>query len=156
MKTSNGGGADLRWWLGVAAVTFMLPSLLGSAAQATPRYDTTRVVTQQGNACVGAKGCTVIASEPRQIKAGRSDVISARCPDARPYLVSWDARFHEHIALRQLKRWPHSLRVAATNQAGAPGQATLFIGCAKQRPASTVEVQSLGALPTKSLLPSPR
>ena len=106
---------------------------------------------QQGNACVGATGCKVIASEPRRIKVGQADDITARCPDARPYLVNWDASHHEHISIRQLERRPGGVTVVAINHADAPGRVTLYIGCAKERPAPTVEIQNLGALPTKAL-----
>ncbi len=156
MMTYERVGTVLRPWLGLAAGAFMLLPLAAGPARATPLYNTTRVLKQQGNACVGATGCKVIASEPRRIKAGRGDQISARCPDTRPYLVNWDASYHEHIGLRQVKRRQSSVSVAATNHADAPGQVTLFIGCAKRRPTATLEIQSLGALPTKALPSRPR
>ena len=150
MTTSDGDNTGLRPWLGLAAGALMLLPLAAGPARATALYDTTRVLARQGNACVGATGCKVIASEPRQMKAGRGAKITARCPDARPYLVNWDASYHEHIGLRQLKRRQVGLTVVATNHADAPGRVTLFIGCAKRRPTATLEIQSLGALPTKA------
>ena len=133
-----------------ALLAGLLP-LLAGPAQAHPLYDTTRFLVQQGKACVGAAGCRLIASEPRRIKAGRDAEITARCPDARPYLVNWDASFHEHIGLRLAERRPGGVTVVATNQADATGRVTLFIGCAKDPPAPTVEIQNLGALPTRAL-----
>ena len=100
---------------------------------------------------MGATGCKVIASEPRRIKVGQADDITARCPDARPFLVNWDASHHEHISIRQLKRGPGGLTVVAINHADAPGRVTLHIGCAKERPGRTPELQSMQALPSKAL-----
>jgi hypothetical protein len=139
---------------GALALPALLASLLPLAAgqvQAHPLYDTTRVLEQEGIACVGRQDCKVIASEPRRIKVGRADDVTARCPDARPYLVNWDARRHEHISVTQLKRWPGGVTVVAINNADAPGRVTLFIGCAKERHRPTVELQSPAALPSKAL-----
>ena len=133
-----------------ALLAGLLPLLYGQAL-AHPIYDTTHLLQQQGNACVGATGCKVIASEPRRIKVGQADDITARCPDARPFLVNWDASHHEHISIRQLKRWPRVLTVVAINRADAPGRVTLHIGCAKERPGRTPELESVQALPSKAI-----
>jgi hypothetical protein len=151
MTTSDGGGAGLRPWLGLAAGAFMLLPLLAGPALARPLHDTTRFLVQQGKACVGAVGCRLIDSEPRRIKAGRDAEITAHCPDARPYLVNWDASFHEHISLRLAERGSGGVTVVATNQADATGRVTLVIGCAKNPPGPTLEIRTLGALPTGPL-----
>lgn len=133
-----------------ALLAALLP-LLDGQALAHPLYDTTHVLEQQGNACVGATGCRVIASEPRRIKADRADDITARCPDGSPYLVNWDARHHEQIGIKQLERRPRGITVIAINRADVPGQVTLYIGCAKKQPGRTPELETVEALPSKAL-----
>jgi hypothetical protein len=137
--------------LATPALLAVLLPLLAAPAQAHPLFDTTRLLQQQGNACVGATGCKVIASEPRRIKVGQADDITAHCPDAHPFLVNWDASHHEHIGITQLERRPGGVTIVAINHADAPGRVTLHIGCAKERPGRTPELQSLQALPSKAL-----
>ena len=151
MTTTEADDADLNRRLSLMAAAVMLVPLLGGPAQAHPLYDTTRVLEQEGNACVGQKDCKVIASERQRIKAGKALSISAHCPDARPYFVSWDAGHHEHIGIRLVERRSGGLSVVAINHADAPGRVTLFIGCAKERHRRTVELQALEALPSKAL-----
>lgn len=125
--------------------------LLASQAQAHPLYDTSRLLTQQGNACVGAKSCKVIEDKSKRIKPGQAQQITARCPADRPWLVNWDASHHEHIGIRQSQRGSRAVTVVAINQADAPGRATLFIGCAKSKPGPTPQLQALNALPSKAV-----
>ena len=140
---------SVRGWAWRRAL--MLLPLAAGPAQAHPLYDTTRVLEQEGNACVGQKDCKVIATERQRIKAGKALSISAHCPDARPFFVSWDAGHHEHIGIRLVERRSGGLSVEANNHADAPGRVTLFIGCAKERHRRTVELLSLEALPSKAL-----
>ena len=141
-------------WPGTPIAMVILLTLLAGQAQAHQLHDTTRFLQQQGKACVGAPGCKLIASEPRRIKAGRAAKITAHCPDNRPYLVNWDASFHEHIGLRQAARGPGNVSVVASNQAGATGRVTLVIGCAKTAPPPTIEIKAMGAVPTGPLVGS--
>ncbi len=138
MTTVSSGKITARGLTLPACFTVMLLLPFGQA-QAHPLYDTTRLLREQGNACVGAKGCRLIASEPRRIKAGRVAEITAHCPDARPYLVNWDASFHEHIGVRLAERRPGLVTVVATNQADTTGRVKLIIGCASNPPGPTVE-----------------
>jgi hypothetical protein len=142
-------GRKHAYGLTVASGLGML--LLAGQAQAHPLYDTSRLLTQQGNACVGAKSCKVIKDESKRIKPGRAQQIVARCPDDRPFLVNWDASHHEHIGIRQSERRQRAVTVVAINQADAPGRVTLFIGCAKSNPGRTPELQALNALPSKAV-----
>lgn len=137
--------------LALPAVLALPLLLLAGSAQAYPLHDTTRFLVQQGKACVGAAECRPIASAPRRIKAGRVAEITAHCPEARPHFVNWDASFHEHIGVRVTERRADGVTVVATNQADATGRVTLFIGCAKDPPGPTIEIGSLGALPTRAL-----
>ncbi|MGD9507543.1 MAG: hypothetical protein AB7I59_25320 [Geminicoccaceae bacterium] len=136
-------------WLALAPWLGML--LLAGQTQAHPLYDTSRLLTQQGNACVGAKSCRVIKDESKRIRPGRAQQIVARCPDERPWLVNWDATHHEHIGIRQIERRPRAVTVVASNQADASGKVTLFIGCAKNRPGPTPQLQAMNALPSKAV-----
>jgi hypothetical protein len=132
------------------AIAASLP-LLSGPAQATQLYDTTHVLQQQGNACVGATGCKVIESKSRRIKPGAAADITAYCPDARPFLVNWDASHHEHIGIRQSERKPRKVTVVAINHADTPGRVTLYLGCATKDPGRTPELKSVEALPSKAL-----
>lgn len=71
---------------GALALPALLASLLllaAGPAQAHRLFNTTRVLAQQGNACVGVTGRKVVASKPQQITVDRADDITMRCPDAR-------------------------------------------------------------------------
>ena len=120
-------------------------------AQAHPLYDTTRVLTQQGNACAGATRCKIIADDTKRIKAGRAQNITARCPADRPYFVNWDATHHEHIGIRLVQRGFGGVKVTAVNHADVPGRVTLHIGCAKDKAEVSAQLQALDALPTKAI-----
>lgn len=137
------------------AVCLAMP-LLAGPTQAHPLYDTTRLVQQQGNACLGEKGCKVIAIQSKRVKAEAAQQIVGRCPDNRPYLVNWDATHHEHIGIRLMERRPKALTVVAINRADAPGRVTLYIGCSKDHGERTAQLQSLEALPSKAIKRAPR
>jgi hypothetical protein len=142
-------GRDPARWLTLASGAWL--SLLAGQAQSHPLYNTSRLLAQQGNACVGARNCEIIKDESKRIKPGRAQEIVAHCPGNRPWLVNWDATHHEHIGIRQAERRPRAVTVVAINQADAPGRVTLFIGCAKNKPGSTPQLQALNALPSKAV-----
>ena len=151
MSTHHCNRNNLRPHAILAAGALALLSLSVGPTQATSLYDTTHVVPQQGNACLGEKGCTVIALESKRIKAGAAQQIVGRCPDNRPFLVNWDAAHHEHIGIRLEEQRAKALTVVAINRADAPGRVRLYLGCATTKVAQTAQLQSLDAMPSNAL-----
>ena len=131
MNDSNVGGAGLRPWLGLAAGALMLlPLLAGQRRRTALRHGARPRAGQCLRGRHGLQGHRVRAAADQ----GRSaDDITARCPDARPFLVTGTQAIMSTSA-QQLKRWPRVLTVVAINHADAPGRVTLHIGCAKERP----------------------
>lgn len=151
MSTSHGKRHGPRPLAIAAAGALALLAWSAGPTQAHPLYDTTRVVQQQGNACLATKGCRIIAVKSRRIQAGAAQQIVGRCPDDRPYFVNWDATHHEHVGLRVQDSRRGGVTVIAINHADVPGRVTLHIGCATGKVAQTAQLQSLEALPSKAL-----
>lgn len=151
MNTQHCSRGGIRPIAILAPAALALLSLSAGPTQAHPLYDTTHVVQQQGNACLGQKGCKIIALESTSIKTGAARQIDGRCPDNRPFLVGWDATHHEHIGIRLEEQRAKALTVVAINRADAPGRVRLYLGCATNKVAQTAQLQSLDAMPSKAL-----
>ena len=81
-----------------------------------------------------------------------------------PYVVSWDAKHHEHIGLTLVSAppdrstagmraaaKPEAVTVNAHNQADERGFVTLFLGCAAQPVVGAPFLLSKHGLPTNAL-----
>ena len=140
-----------RHILTFAAPAAVLLALSLGPAQAHPLYDTTRVLPQQGNACLKPANCKVIEGEKKVIRPAAAAVVTMRCPAATPYFQGWDVRRHEHITVQLLDHDRRSLKVIATNDADSNGVLKVFIGCSAKDSEPTALMQSAGGLPSKPL-----
>lgn len=136
--------------LGLGLPLLVLPVLVGPA-QAHGLFDTTNVLADDGNACLGERDCRRVAAKPVRIRAGATERITLRCPADWPYLQGWGARRHEHIGLELFSRRADGLTVAAVNHADSAGRATLIAGCSKQRHHPTAVLESIHPVPSKAL-----
>jgi hypothetical protein len=135
----------------------LLPLLAGPAqphdgpAQAHRLFDTTNVLAEEGNACLGEPDCKQVAADPVRIEVDETKNIALRCPAGWPNLQGWDVRRHEHIGLDLLSRSANGLTVAALNHADAPGKATLIAGCSKRPHHPTAVLVAVHPVPSKAL-----
>ena len=139
----------LRGWLGVAAAAAVLLPLSIAPVRAHPLYDTTRLLEQQGNACLKPAQCRTIVGKKVAIRKGEAAVLTMRCPTSDPYFQGWDVRRHEHIQVTLTEQRTVGLKVIAVNQADAAGSVTLVIGCSSRPTKPTSIMQSAGGFPTK-------
>ena len=137
--------------LSLAASAAVLLALSAGQARAHPLYDTTRVISQQGNACLKPANCRVIEGSRKIIRPNAAAVITMHCPAATPYFQGWDVGHHEHIRVQLLDHDRRSLKVIATNDADSNGVAKVFIGCSARNVRPTSLMQSAGGLPSKPL-----
>ena len=137
--------------LRVAAPAAILAAVSIGSAQADPLYDTTRVLPQQGNACLKPANCKVIEGDRTVIRQGAAAVVTMRCPAATPYFQGWDVRRHEQITVQMLDHDRKSLKVIATNDADSNGVLKVFLGCSTKDIKPTSLMQSAGGLPSKPL-----
>lgn len=114
-------------------------------------YKTDRMIGLGGAVCLDYADCKTNKAEPQSLDAGRSAEFSFECPADRPYLRNWDAAYHEHIALSvspaRIGKGT-ALVLIAHNQADAPGQFQVVLGCGAAPASIASMTQSLGSLPT--------
>ena len=156
MRSGTSGLLAASRGLGLSLLV-LLPLLAGPAqahpgpVQAHRLFDTTNVLAEEGNACLGERDCKRVAADPVWIKVDEIKNITLRCPAGWPYLQGWDVRRHEHIGLDLLSRSANDLTVAALNHADAPGKATLIAGCSMQPHHPTAVLESVHPVPSKAL-----
>ena len=131
MTTSDGAGlVSVRGWAWRQVRSCCCRSR--RPALAHPLHDTTRVLAQEGNACVGGgelQGHRVRAAADQ----GRQAPGSGALPDARPYR-ELGRDFHEHIGIRLVERRPGGLIVVAINQPTRPDGSRCSSAAPRTRP----------------------
>ena len=139
-----------RLFASSAAAVLLLPLTHGAPASAESPYNTGRVLAEQNSACLNAPGCTSLGVERRTVPVGGSVHLALQCPADRPYLVGWDARRHEHIAVDVIpsRLATTGLELVAYNQADAPGSVLVFLGCSDTPLRRTSVMEGAHAVPT--------
>jgi hypothetical protein len=117
-------------------------------------YNTHRMLKHLGNECMGVQNCRTIQSPQTQIAVGQSVSIVTQCPSAQPNVIGWDTEQSEHLGASLARVQSTSgqpvgaVTVIVTNNAGAPGSITVFLGCTDQIPQTTAARQYRGGNPS--------
>ncbi len=92
-------------------------------------FDTTRMVEGTANQCQDVPDCITMRYPWTEIAPETSEVIGGNCPDDAPYVWHWDARYHEHLAIKVLGRTESNLTFVVNNRADEPGRLRIKVGC---------------------------
>ncbi len=114
------------------------PALAADPARRGPRpdpaFNTTRMMTHDGNECREVPGCRSVHSEWLTLADNQARVLSVGCPEGQPNAWHWDTEQHEHIYVRLVARTRTGLTLHASNQqTGASGAVRIHVGCSSKR-----------------------
>ena len=134
-------------WFGGLTLATLVISIVQAPAQTL--YRTTRVLDNQGNACLGLGSCAEFPQTVVSVDARQRTTLSPKCPADHPYLVGWDAEHHEHITVAFVgASGTGQLKLVIGNNADVAGSATVSIGCSETYLRQTSLLQSASAIPT--------
>jgi hypothetical protein len=152
------GTATISSWILMA----FFPAVAGQAII----YDTTRILSYEGNECTGVASCQSVQTPKVTIGPGQTLGIKRSCPLTLPFVIGWDTEQHEHIQIALApKRRPEppfgrfflrkppqkEISLLASNDADTVGDVTIFLGCSATPQKSAVSIEGRGGVASKAI-----